>query len=48
MVVIYTPASGVSKAGFHEWPASDFPLQAFSSSEETVYTGASGFSVDLA
>ncbi|KAI0446732.1 hypothetical protein F4803DRAFT_450057 [Xylaria telfairii] len=48
IVVIYTPATGVSKAGFHEWPATDFPVEVLRASQETVYLGASDFSVDLA
>ncbi|TGJ78397.1 hypothetical protein E0Z10_g10364 [Xylaria hypoxylon] len=44
IVVIYTPTSGAGAAGFHEWAASDFPLD----TDETVYQGASDFIVDMA
>ncbi|KAI0416106.1 hypothetical protein F5X98DRAFT_200420 [Xylaria grammica] len=43
IVVIYTSASGVGAAGFHEWAASDFLEDA----DETIYEGASDFIVDI-
>ncbi|KAI1111998.1 hypothetical protein F5Y14DRAFT_423295 [Nemania sp. NC0429] len=48
IVVIHTLASGAAEAGFHEWAATDFPLEERTgSSDETVYTGAADFAVGL-
>ncbi|KAI1150252.1 hypothetical protein F4825DRAFT_20183 [Nemania diffusa] len=47
IVVIYAPASGAGKAGFHEWDPSDFPLQVVGGGDETVYQGAADFVIDM-
>ncbi|KAF2963914.1 hypothetical protein GQX73_g9673 [Xylaria multiplex] len=41
IVVIHTPTG---TAGFHEWAPADFPLNA----DETIYQGASDFTIDIA
>ncbi|GAP91682.1 hypothetical protein SAMD00023353_6900440 [Rosellinia necatrix] len=43
VVVRSLPDSAAEEAGFYEWPASDFPLV----EAETVYQGASDFTIDL-
>lgn len=48
IVIIHALESGAAEAGFHEWSASDFPLEEHTgSSDETVYAGASDFAVDM-
>lgn len=48
LVVIHTLESGAAEAGFHEWPADDFPLEERTgSADETVYSGAADFTVDM-
>ncbi|KAI0460083.1 hypothetical protein F5B21DRAFT_498691 [Xylaria acuta] len=47
IVVIYTPATGPGKAGFHEWAPADFPQVLIASTNETIYLGESEFFVDL-
>ncbi|KAI3343165.1 hypothetical protein F4824DRAFT_133311 [Ustulina deusta] len=48
IVAIYTPSSGPSVAGFHEWAPSDFPQELVGSENETVYKGAADFAMDMA
>lgn len=48
IVIIHTLESGAAEAGFHEWSASDFPLEEHAgSSDETVYSGSSDFVVEM-
>ncbi|XXG93772.1 hypothetical protein Hte_000021 [Hypoxylon texense] len=45
-VVITYAYDGVKKvAGFHEWPATDFPLENFGSTVATFYRGAPDFTI---
>ncbi|KAI1370922.1 hypothetical protein F4677DRAFT_436997 [Hypoxylon crocopeplum] len=43
VVVTYAYDGAKKVAGFHEWPATDFPLENFGSTVETFYTGQPDF-----
>ncbi|KAI1088234.1 hypothetical protein F5B19DRAFT_24646 [Rostrohypoxylon terebratum] len=45
LVVTYAYDALVEIAGFHEWPATDFPLENFGSTVETFYTGTPDFTI---
>ncbi|KAI0890769.1 uncharacterized protein GGS22DRAFT_151774 [Annulohypoxylon maeteangense] len=45
VVVTYAYDAPKKVAGYHEWPATDFPLKDFGSTFETFYTGAPDFVV---
>ncbi|KAI0175493.1 hypothetical protein GGR52DRAFT_314363 [Hypoxylon sp. FL1284] len=45
-VVITYAYDGVKRvAGYHEWPATDFPLESFGSTSETFYRGQPDFTI---
>ncbi|KAL7628519.1 hypothetical protein AAE478_000034 [Parahypoxylon ruwenzoriense] len=47
IVVTYAYGEGNARvAGFHEWPATDFPLESFGSTVETFYRGQPDFVID--
>ncbi|KAI2464964.1 hypothetical protein F4781DRAFT_411061 [Annulohypoxylon bovei var. microspora] len=43
VVVTYAYDAPKKVAGYHEWPASDFPLENFGSTVETFFTGTPDF-----
>ncbi|KAI1103877.1 hypothetical protein F4804DRAFT_212018 [Jackrogersella minutella] len=43
VVITYAYDASKKVAGWHEWPASDFPLENFGSTVETFYSGAPDF-----
>ncbi|KAI1205299.1 uncharacterized protein F4807DRAFT_443504 [Annulohypoxylon truncatum] len=43
IVVTYAYDAPKRVAGYHEWPATDFPLENFGSTVETFYTGTPDF-----
>ncbi|KAI1390377.1 uncharacterized protein F4822DRAFT_234514 [Hypoxylon trugodes] len=43
VVVLYTYDGAKKVAGYHEWPATDFPLESFGSTSETIYRGNTDF-----
>ncbi|KAI0891706.1 hypothetical protein F4806DRAFT_500692 [Annulohypoxylon nitens] len=45
VVITYAYDTPKKVAGFHEWPATDFPLENFGSTVETFYTGTPDFTI---
>lgn len=43
VVVTYAYDGAKRVAGYHEWPATDFPLESFGSTSETFYRGQPDF-----